>query len=139
MSKGDLQVKDPNQCLTFNMSSSSETFTVWMKNETTTFTEPSLLVASMNLSIDDYACSLRAERRLLPALPFKVSAKSITPLFMPILALSSACTSLLAVVTVELVEKDLRVHIPLRLGYQNSRLLSGYFSQRTSLKYPSSD
>ena len=118
MSKGDLQVKDPNQCLTFNMSSSEETFTIWMKNETTTFTEPSLLVASMNLSIDDYACSLRGERRLPPALPFKVAAKSLTPLFMPILALSSACTSLLSVVTVELVEKDLRVHIPLRPGYQ---------------------
>jgi len=116
LSKGDLLVKDPNQHLVFNLKSTSEKFTIWMKNETATFAEPSLLVASVSLSVDDYVCALRAERRIPPAIPFKVATKCLTNSFMPLSALSTASESFLLVVSAELLEKDESLNIPLRIN-----------------------
>ena len=119
LSKGDLLVKDPNQHLVFNLKSTSEKFTIWMKNETATFAEPSLLVASVSLSVDDYVCALRAERRIPPAIPFKVATKCLTNLFMPLSALSTASESFLLLVSAELLEKDESLKIPLRRGFDS--------------------
>ena len=127
LSKGDLLVKDPNQHLIFNLKSNSEKFTIWMKNETATFAEPSLLVASVSLLVDEYVCALRAERRIPPAIPFKLATKCLTNLFMPLSALSTASESFLLVVSAELLEKDESLNIPLRRGFDSFLMLEQYF------------